>query len=182
VQIRDTLRSAFPVILLAVVVAICVTLLTGVGSITLPRIEALEEQKIETMLSEMFPEMTRYTFEDQIYTIYKKEQRLGYAFIALGKGYGGDINILVGLEDEETIKGITVISHTETPGLGSLITEDFFTDQFTSVTIDEVALKRDGGHIDSITGATISARAVAEAVRTTARDKVELLPGNEAGM
>ena len=180
-QIRETLRSIFPVILLAVVVAICVTLLTGVGSITLPRIEALEKQKVQTMLSEMFPDMTRYTFEDEIYTIYSDEYRAGYAFIAIGKGYGGNINILVGLEDEQTMKGIIVVSHTETPGLGSLITEDFFTDQFTSVTIDEVALRRDGGQIDSITGATISARAVAEAVRITARDKVELLPGNEAG-
>ncbi len=177
-QIRETLRSAFPVILLAVVVAICVTLLTGVGSITLPRIEALEKQKIETMLSEMFPEMTRYTVEDEIYTVYENEHRLGYAFIAVGKGYGGDINILVGLEDQETIKGITVISHTETPGLGSLITEDFFTDQFTLVTIDDVALRRDGGNIDSITGATISARAVAEAVRSTASEKVNRLRGN----
>jgi len=181
VQIREIMRSTYPVILLAVVVAICVTILTGVGSITLPRIEALEKQKVETMLSEMFPRMTGYTFEDELYTVYSGDDTVGHAFIAIGKGYGGNINILVGLEDEQTIKGIIVVSHTETPGLGSLITEDLFIGQFTSVTIDEVALRRDGGQIDSITGATISARAVAEAVRITARDKVELLPGNQAG-
>jgi len=181
VQIRETLRSTYPVILLAVVVAICVTILTGVGNITLPRIEAMEKQKVEKMLSEMFPRMTGYTFEDEIYSVYSGDDTVGHAFIAIGKGYGGNINILVGLEDEQTIKGIIVVSHTETPGLGSLITEDFFTDQFTSVTIDDMALRRDGGQIDAITGATISSRAVAEAVRVTAWDKVELLRGNEAG-
>jgi len=173
------MRSTYPVILLAVVVAICVTILTGVGNITLPRIEALEKQKVETMLSEMFPHMTGYTFEDEIYTVYSGDDTVGHAFIAIGKGYGGNINILIGLEDEETIKGIIVISHTETPGLGSKITEDFFTDQFLSVRIDDVALRRDGGQIDAITGATISTRAVTEAVRSTAGEKVDVLRGNE---
>ncbi|MFU8796994.1 MAG: RnfABCDGE type electron transport complex subunit G [Dehalococcoidia bacterium] len=180
-QVRDALKKAFPVILLTVVVGICVTILTGVGGITLPRIEALEKQKIQTMLSEMFPDMTEYDFEDEIYTIYREEQRLGYAFIAVGKGYGGDISILVGLEDEATIRGITVISHTETPGLGSKITEDFFTAQFLSTGVDDVALRRDGGQIDSITGATISARAVVEAVRITALEKIDLIRGNGEG-
>jgi Na+-translocating ferredoxin:NAD+ oxidoreductase subunit G len=179
VQIRQALRSAFPVILLTVVVAICVTILTGVGGITLPRIEAMERQKIETMLTEMFPIMTSYTFEDELYTVYSNGDRVGNAFVAVGKGYGGNINVLVGLEDEETVKGIIVISHTETPGLGSKITEAFFTDQFLSTRIDNVALRRDGGQIDAITGATISSRAVADAVRITAGEKVYLLRGNE---
>jgi len=179
VQIRQTLRNAFPVILLTVVVAVCVTILTGVGGITLPRIEAMERQKIETMLSEMFPDMTSYTFEDELYTVYSDGDRIGDAFTAVAKGYGGNINVLVGLQDEETIKGIIVISHTETPGLGSKITEAFFTDQFLSVTVEDVALRRDGGQIDAITGATISSRAVAEAVRTTASEKIDLLRGNE---
>lgn len=178
-QVRDVLREASPVILLTVVVAICVSLLTYVGSITLPRIEAQEVRKIQGMLSEMFPDMSRYTFEDEIYTIYSDQVRIGYAFVAAGKGYGGAINILVGLEDEGTIRGITVIAHGETPGLGAKITESFFTDRFVGVAIDDVALRRDGGQIDAITGATISSRAVADAVRTAAIEKLRLLEEGE---
>lgn len=178
---KDVFGRAFPVILLTAVVAICVSLLTYVGSITLPRIEALEVQKIQGMLSGMFPDMSRYTFEDEIYAIYSDEVRIGYAFVAVGKGYGGAINILVGLEDEATIKGITVISHTETPGLGSRITEDLFTGQFVRLSVDDAALRRDGGQIDAITGATISSRAVADAVRITAMEKVKVLEDSEEG-
>jgi len=181
VPVKDFLGRASPVILLTAVVAICVSLLTYVGSITLPRIEAMEAQKLQGVLSEMFPDMSRYTLEDEIYTIYSNEVRIGYAFVAVGKGYGGAINMLIGLEDEATIRGITVISHGETPGLGSKITESFFTDQFVLITIDDVALRRDGGQIDAITGATISSRAVADAVRTAAMEKIKLLDGNKEG-
>jgi Na+-translocating ferredoxin:NAD+ oxidoreductase subunit G len=177
VPVRRVVRETSPVILLTVVVAICVSLLTYVGSITLPRIEAQEAQKIQSMLSEMFSDMSRYTFDDDIYTIYSGEISIGYAFVAAGKGYGGVINLLVGLDDEKTMKGITVISHGETPGLGAKITESFFTEQFAGIAVEDVALRRDGGHIDAITGATISSRAVAEAVRVAAIEKLSLLEG-----
>ena len=172
---KNALKNAFPVILLTIVVAIAVTLLTFTDRLTRDTIEAQEEQKIQDMLSEMFPDMSRYDFENEIYTIYSDGDKLGYAFIAIGKGYGGDINILVGLEDETTIKGITIISQEETPGLGTRITESPFINQFIGLNIEDVALSRDGGQIDAITSSTISSAAVVDAVRTTAMEKVKLL-------
>lgn len=177
--VRRVVRETSPVILLTAVVAICVSLLTYVGSITLPRIEAQEAQKIQGMLSEMFPDMGRYTFDDEMYTIYSGEVTIGYAFVAAGKGYGGVISLLVGLDDEKTIKGVTVISHGETPGLGAKITESSFTEQFAGIAVEDVALRRDGGQIDAITGATISSRAVAQAVRAAAIAKLGLLEEGE---
>jgi electron transport complex protein RnfG len=176
---KSTLKNAFPIILLTIVVTVCVSLLTYVDSLTRERISAQEDEAIKIMLSEMFPEMSRYEFKDEIYTIYSDGGRLGYAFLATGKGYGGDINILVGLEDEATVKGITIVSQTETPGLGTRITEPFFTDQFVGIDIEEVALSRDGGQIDAITSSTISSSAVVAAVRNTAIEKVKLLEGND---
>ena len=178
---KDTLKNAFPVILLTIVVAISVTLLTFTDRLTRDTIEAQEGQKIQNMLSAMFPDMSRYDFEDDIYTIYSDGAKIGYAFLAVGKGYGGDINILVGLEDEATIKGITIISHTETPGLGTRVAESSFTDKFMGLNIDDVALRRDGGQIDAITSSTISSAAVVDAVRTTAMEKVKLLKNSEEG-
>ena len=175
----NTLKKVFPVILITVVVFACVALLNWTDSITRGKIEYQKEQQIQSMLTEMFPNMSQYTFEDDIYTIYSDGAEVGYAFIALGKGYGGNIDILVGLEDEATIKGITIISHEETPGLGSRVAESSFTDKFAGLNIADVALRRDGGQIDAITGSTISSRAVVDAVRATAMEKVKLLKGSE---
>jgi len=176
---KSTLRKLFPVIVLTAVVAISVGLLSLTDSLTRSKIEAQEEAKIQTMLSEMFPDMSRYDLEDDIYTIYSDEGKVSYAFIAIGKGYGGDINIMVGLEDENTIKDITIISQVETPGLGTRITESFFTDQFAGISIDDAAEKRDGGQLDAITGSTVSSAAVIEAVRDTAMEKVKLIKERE---
>lgn len=172
-------KQAFPMVLLTIVVAVCVSLLTYVDSITRDRIRAQEDEAIRTMLTEMFPEMSRYEFQDDIYTVFSDGSQLGYAFLAVGKGYGGDINILVGLEDETTVKGIKIVSQEETPGLGTRITEPFFTDQFVGIDIADIALSGDGGQIDAITSSTISSSAVVEAVRDTALEKVGKLTGND---
>ena len=171
--------GVFPIIFITVVVFASVGLVTWTDSITTDKIKEQKEQQIQSMLKEMFPSMSEYTFEDDIYTIYSDGAGVGYAFLAVGKGYGGDIDILIGLEDETTIKGITIISQSETPGLGSRIAESSFASTFAGVNIDDVALKQDGGQIDALTGATISSGAVVDAVRTTAMEKVKSLKERE---
>ena len=177
----NTLKNVFPVILITVVVFASVALLNWTDGITRGKIEAQKEQEIQNMLAEMFPNMSQYTFEDDIYTIYSDGAKVGYAFIAVGKGYGGNIDILVGLENEMTIKEITITSHNETPGLGTRVAESSFTNKFTRLNIADVGLRRDGGQIDAITGSTMSSRAVVDAVRTTAMEKVKLLKDSEEG-
>jgi electron transport complex protein RnfG len=168
-------KNAFPVLLLTAVVAVAVALLSYTDGVTRDKISANEQQKTEALLYGMFPDMSRYELEDDIFVIYSDGEQIGYAFEAVGSGYGGDIKILVGLEDETTIKDITIVSHTETPGLGEKVTASAFTDQFTGLSVEDVALSRDGGKIDAITGATISSTAVVNAVRETALEKVKLL-------
>ncbi len=171
----DTLRRIYPVVFLTIVVFILVVSLAWTDDLTRDKIAWQEEQKVKRMLEEMFPGMSEYTCEDEIYTIYVGDEEAGYAFLAVGKGYGGKINILVGLEDEATLKGITIISQTETPGLGDRIAESFFSDRFAGLSLNDVSLRQDGGQIDAITGATISSQAVIDAVRTEAMEKVRLL-------
>lgn len=161
--------------ILTAVVAICVGLLAFTDSITRDKIAAQEDEGVKMMLAQLFPEMTRYEFKDDIYTIYANTNLDGYAFVATGKGYGGEITILVGLADENTVKGITIIAQTETPGLGTRVTEPGFTDQFAGVAVDDVNLSRDGGKIDAVSGATISSTAVVNAVRESALEKVREL-------
>ena len=168
-------NKASPIILLTIVVTICVSLLTYVDSITRDKIAAQEDETVKSLLATMFPEMSRYELENEIYTIYVEDEKLGYAFIAVGKGYGGDINIMVGLEKDTSIKQISIISQEETPGLGTRIADPPFTDQFIGLDVNDVILSRDGGKIDALTSSTISSSAVVEAVRETALEKIKLL-------
>ena len=82
------------------------------------------------------------------------------------KGYGGNIEILMGVDIKGKITGIEILSMAETPGLGARIEEPAFKKQFVGRTLKNTkwAVKKDGGDIDQITGATISPRAVTEAV------------------
>ncbi len=171
----DTLKKVFPLISVTVVVFIAVILLGLTDTVVRDKIEWQKEQKIQRMLYEIFPNMTEHTLEDDIYMIYSNGAEIGFAFLAVGKGYGGLIDILVGLENETTIKGVTIVSHLESPGLGARITESSFRDQFTGVNIADVALRLNGGEIDAITGASISSRAVVDAIRAAAMEKVKSL-------
>ena len=175
----DTLKKVFPIISVTVVVFIAVALLGLTDTVVRDKIEWQKEQKIQRMLYEIFPNMTEYTLEDDIYMIYSNEAEIGFAFLAVGKGYGGLIDILVGLENETTIKGVTIVSHLESPGLGARITESSFREQFIGVNIADVALRQKGGEIDAITGATISSGAVVDAIRATVMEKVKSLENRE---
>jgi electron transport complex protein RnfG len=183
--VKVKLTNYVPVIFITLVVLVSVSLLVGIDSVTAPKIAEQERLKVERMLGEMFPAMDDYEPKDLddsvdgIYTIKSSEVTIGYAFLVIGGGYGGDINILVGLEDETTLKGITIISQTETPGLGTRIADTNFTDRFTGMAIDDIGLARDGGGIDAVTGATISSRAVVDAVKAEALEKVAQLNGGE---
>jgi electron transport complex protein RnfG len=175
----DTLKKFFPIISVTVVVFIAVALLGLTDNLVRDKIEWQKEQKIQRMLLEIFPDMTEHSLEADIYRIYSNGAEIGSAFLALGKGYGGFIDILVGLENETTIKGVTIVSHLESPGLGARITESAFREQFIGVNIADVALRQEGGEIDAITGATISSKAVVEAIRDAAVEKIESLEQRE---
>ena len=175
----DTLKKVFPIISVTVVVFIAVALLGLTDTVVRDKIEWQKEQKIQRMLYEIFPDMTEHTLEVDIYMIYSNGAEIGFAFLAVGKGYGGLIDILVGLENETTIKGVTIVSHLESPGLGARITESSFRDQFIGVNIADVALRLKGGEIDAITGASISSGAVVDAIRAAAMEKIKSLEKRE---
>lgn len=172
------LKEFYPVIFITIVVFISIGLLAMTNAITEEKREWQKEQAITNTLQNMFPDMTEFSLEEDVYLILDEGQTIGYAYLALGKGYGGSINILVGLEDKDTIKGIDIIEHIESPGLGAKITEDEYRNQYNNLEIIESTMKFDGGQIDAITGATISSRAVADAVKETALEKVNEIFGN----
>jgi electron transport complex protein RnfG len=91
------------------------------------------------------------------------------AYETVGKGFGGDITVMVGYDiNHDKLAGIQIISHKETPGVGARVTEDQFTKRFKGLDINlNFTLKSAGGDIDGISGASYSSRGVAEAIRNS---------------
>jgi electron transport complex protein RnfG len=90
---------------------------------------------------------------------------IGYAFFKEQPGAQGPLVIAGGVDASfSTVKGMSVLSHEETPGLGAKIVTPDFKGQFSGIPLSSLGLSNDGGAIDSITGATISSQAVVDAL------------------
>ncbi len=86
-------------------------------------------------------------------------------------GYGGDMNMIVGVRADGSISGVRVLKHNETPGLGDKIDirksdwiEAFSGRSLANPNIERWTVKKDGGVFDQFTGATITPRAVVKGV------------------
>ena len=151
--------------------------------------DAIQERRMENLrasLSQVIPDSLHdndlvdsqlqfYDASGQRMTIYRAVKGLqirALAWETIGKGYAGDIRILIGLAADGSVLGVRVLSHTETPGLGDKIeaTRSDWILGFTGRSLKDPPLnkwgvRKDGGHFDGFSGATITARAVVESVR-----------------
>ena len=85
-------------------------------------------------------------------------------------GFGGKVELMVGMLKNGIINKVSVLSQAETPGLGANMVNDKFKGQFDGKDPKTFTLKvkKDGGDVDAITAATISSRAVSEAIKKAA--------------
>ena len=91
-----------------------------------------------------------------------KTQAIAYS--AAAKGYHDLIEVMVGVDPEGKLTGISIMTHTETPGLGARIVEPEFTDQFAGLDLETTKLSAEGGKVDTLSGATFSTVGVITAV------------------
>jgi len=110
----------------------------------------------------------------KVYTAKQQGKIIGRAFVVVAHdGYGGDIEIMMGVSPEGKITGIEILSLSETPGLGAKIASvETWPGRGSGPggligksLENNLKAKKDGGEIDQITGATISPRAVVSAVK-----------------
>lgn len=111
------------------------------------------------------------TVDEVLMAVDKNGNTIGYVMSATSSaGYGGNVKIAVGISCEsDTITGFTVLSHSETAGLGARCTEDEFKNQFAGKIAGIIEYVKGGGasgdnQIDAISGATITSNAVTEAL------------------
>ena len=93
--------------------------------------------------------------------------QIGYVFnVTTSEGYGGDIQLAVGVQTDGTLNGYDTLSIGETAGLGMNATTDAFKNQYKGIKAKQLTVVKDGTgsqsdeKIDAISGATITSRAV----------------------
>jgi electron transport complex protein RnfG len=181
-------------LILLLVTALAGAALSLVNNITKPRIE--EQKRLATALALttalpaaanglIEPDSTSQSF--QFYRGYRdssRQQLVGYAFLAKENGYSSEIETMVGVDTTGKIVGIKILRQLETPGLGTKIEEvshgqatPYFQQQFIDKVAQQLAVDKDGGEIKSITGATISSRAVTNSVKKGMQQLAQVIGG-----
>ncbi len=166
-------------LILLIFCAVASGVLAFVNSKTQPVIAARKALEEEQTRKELMPEAKvfeeKVSAEDSTFIYYiakdDKDALLGYCFIAAKRGYSSVIRTMVAMDDKYTIINMKVIDQNETPGLGTLCQDKAFPERFKGRGFDELKADKDGGTIQSITGATITTRAVISSLK----DAIQIL-------
>jgi len=167
-----------------VIVLFVITFVAGISlalvqQITLDPINAAHQQKQIDAISIVVPEFDNNPLDCcskvavdgdsvSIYKATKNNEPVGYAILSsTNSGFGGFVQVMVGLQPDGTIYNTSVVSHQETPGLGDRMTTDKFRNQFQGFDCkkQKAIVKKDGGDVDALTAATISSRAFCSTIR-----------------
>ncbi len=169
--VKFILRLSLTLFLISAVTA---GLLAGVNSITAPMIAQVNEQKQIDAMAAVVPDADTaqpvpYTDPNGvILEVYKTASAYAIKVAAPG-GFGGSIEMMVGVSQDGTVLGVSVINHGETAGLGAVAADktekgERFRAQFEGMS-GTISVDKDGGSVAAITGATISSRAVCNGVQ-----------------
>lgn len=156
-----------PIVILTLICLVASALLALTNSVTKPVIDATEAAIAEAARAEVLPEADGFTQvdvdlpEDSFVTaVYEANNGAGYVFMITCNGYGGKdtMNLICGMDTEGKLVATKTLSHAETAGLGSKVTEDGFAGQFPG----KDAAGMDS--IDTISGATFSSNYYIEGI------------------
>ena len=156
------LRIAGVLTLICSVVAL---MLAAVNAVTKNKIaENTNNEKLQAV-SRIFGEVDGVVpvegTDPEVILVDKSGAAVGYCVSVAPQGYGGEIEMLVGISPDGTVKGVEIISMSETPGVGSRVKSDeHFLPQFAG----KRGPFEPGNGADAISGASISSKAVMEGV------------------
>ena len=166
------------------------TLLGLVNMVTLPNITAAKKAKTEAAMLDVVPSEEGVTFSDamdltddltdaasaqggkltEAYQVFQDGDPAGYTLKVSASGSQGTIEMMVGVDAEDVVTGVSIVSNSETPGIGSRVMDNEMTangepvlDQFDGKSPADGTLTV-GTNIDAISGATVSSRGVTTGV------------------
>ena len=157
------------VLVLGLVCLFCSAILGGAYVITKAPIEAAAAAKTQAAVAQVLPhfESIEYNADSNYYTAYDGSSVVGYAIESTVVGFGGPLSLMVGVTGDGVVYNTSVLSHSETPGLGAKCSTDAkFMDQWRGFdpSVKKLSVRNDGGDVDAITASTITSRAYTLAV------------------
>ncbi len=164
---KEMIRNVFLVTFTCVLSS---TLLSAVYTATRQRIEDNRTAKVNAVLKRLVPGAVKF-----------REARFGdlhgwdavdgegkvvaHVIASSERGYSSNIRVLVAVGLDGVCSGVEVVEQAETPGLGTNVAKESFLAQYRGKKWSEIELRRRGGEIDAVTGATISSGAITRAVQ-----------------
>jgi electron transport complex protein RnfG len=178
---------------LALIAAVCTALVAATYLLTRERIADNEQAWLEQSLQ---PALAGLMYEGSVtesmliipaphelpgpddvivYRLFSEDEPVAALFAVTARdGYAGPIRFLVGIEYDGTVTGVRILEHRETPGLGDRIvsTRSDWVYQFDGRSLRDPepsgwAITRDGGEFDQLSGASVTPRAIVNALRET---------------
>lgn len=159
-----------PTIVLLVICLVATGLLTATYQKTKPIIDQKALEAAGSTRNEVLPEgdvflpMEGITLVEGVTEVYEAENGAGIVCTATFKGFGGPVEIMVGISADGEITGIKVTNHSETPNLGTKAMTEEHLGQFIGATAITGSSSGEGTKIDVIGGATLSSNAIFDGV------------------
>ena len=175
-----------PTVALFVICLVCTLLLALANNVTAPIIDELAEKtEVESRLKVL---STASTFEDgkgdgftYVTGLNDAKEIEGYVFVTTTKSYGGDLQVMTGVDKDGKVTGVEILSISDTAGLGMNAQKQEFRDEFkglvNGIKVQKNAANPDNNEVHALTGATITSNAVATAVNE-ALANYEAITGN----
>lgn len=163
---KDILK---PALILFVICLVVTALLAGTNLLTKDKIAEQSALEAEQSRKVVLSDADSFEEADGYYIGKANNETVGYVFQTEAKGYGGAVKVMTGISADGQITGIVILEHSETPGLGANAEKASFTDQFKQTAPEKgITLVKNkapsDGEIEAMTGASITSRAVTNAV------------------
>lgn len=176
------IKPTLSLLVICFAVALCLSFVNSMTENTIAeRIKSDAELQRKQVMTDAktFEEVKEWQTKDdsgiirEAYAAFDGEQLIGYVFGVVPKGYGGDMQVTVGVKTDKTISGIQIGDNKETPGLGTKAKDEKFKGQFVGKDIEKKlyvvkhAASADN-EVEAISGATITTNAVTSAIQAAA--------------
>lgn len=194
---QKRLSSTLPhmIIVLVIVAALSAFILGTVSKMTAGPIQtAKDKRELEAISQVVYGEFDNNPFEEkhlipiagsenkiELYPARKDGNITSVAIKTFSNnGFGGKIEVMVGFLMDGSVNKFSILDNKETPGLGTKVAEPKFKNQFSGRNPQKKGfkVKQDGGDIDAVTAATISSRAVVDAIQKASDAYNKLSTGN----
>lgn len=167
---KDKKEIIIPAVALFVICLVSTFLLAITNSVTADKISAVKAEQADAARKLVCADAESFQLSENggaDLALDASGNVIGYAVTVTGKSYGGDIEVMVGLDMDGSVTGVEILTIDDTPGLGMNAKKESFRDQFSGKKAGDITVSKTATldtEIQAITGATITSTAVTDCV------------------